>query len=114
MGKSVNEHVNIAGKLARTLGLKSLNDTKTLITKKELTEAITYAQENHEKIISVFNRVIRKRLKETGVRNRNDVVKLFRCILRHPQINQALGYTRRNVREGGVVVSKYNYFVLGR
>ena len=61
MGKSVNEHVNIAGKLAHTLGLKSLNDTKTLITKKELTEAITYAQENHEKIISVFNRVTRHR-----------------------------------------------------
>ena len=68
MGKSVNEHVNIAGKLARTLGLKSLNDTKTLITKKELTEAITYAQENHGKIISVFKTCHSETLEGDGPR----------------------------------------------
>lgn len=101
----------IATVFAKTIGFKSLSDSKTIIFKHHLLLGIGFLRQNRETIINLFKGHCRAQL-EREIRV-NTVIKIFRTMLRDQAVNRAVQTKKINVKAGdGSSTSGYCYRIL--
>jgi hypothetical protein len=102
----------LANSFARSIGFRSLKDTKTVIRKSNLYSGLAFLKKFRSSFIKLFRGRLKKRLQQQL--HVNDVIKIFRSVIRDPAICSAVHSTKINVKNPftGVRTSGYEYRLL--
>ena len=102
----------LANSFARSIGFRGLHDTKTVIRKSDLYPGLGFIKKHRLYLIKLFKgRLKRRLLKPLYV---NDVIKVFRIVIKDPVVKCAIHSTKKNVKNPltGVRTSAYEYRLL--
>ena len=104
--------IQLATSFARAIGFISLKDTKTVIRKANLYSGLVFLRKNRLCFIKLFRGALKKRLRNQL--HVNQVIKVFRTVLRDQAIRCAVHSTKINIKNPltGVRTSAYEYRLL--
>ena len=106
------QKVRLVNSFARSIGFHGVHDTKTVIRKSNLYPGLGFIKRHRLHLVKLFKgRLKRRLLKPIHV---NDVIKVFRIVIKDPAVRCGIHSTKVNVKNPftGVRTSAYEYRLL--